>query len=63
MELSAMPDGTVYRNIAVMLLDDPVDRRQAEPGSISKAFGRKKWIKDMALGVRIHSTACVFDGK
>jgi hypothetical protein len=63
MKLSAMPDVTVHCNIAVMLLDDPVDRRQAEPGSIAKAFGRKKWIEDMALGVTTHSTTGVFDGK
>src|SRR5690242_18592826 len=48
-------DLAIYRNIAAVLLDDPVAGRQAQPGALAALFGGEKRLEQMGLDIGRHT--------
>lgn len=62
-EGGALAGGRFYGDIAVILLDDAVDRGEAEAGSFSEGFSCEERLEDMIDGFGGHSDAAVGDGE
>src|SRR6266481_302939 len=59
----SLAQGTVYPNISVALLHNPVDGRESEARALSHALGGKELLEDMRDGLSAHARARVRDRK
>src|SRR4029079_6268673 len=49
----------LYLDVTARLLNDPVDRREAQPSSLALSFGREEGLEDALLRLVIHPRARV----
>src|SRR5258706_14009230 len=59
LERASLSDFAVNPNVPIILLDDAIDRRKAEAGSLPYFLGLEERVKKMALGGLGHSRARV----